>query len=63
MDSKSPDPENSIHPPSDFWGPETPDLPFHQDLEKSEYKRPKKSLDARVKYWVMNMVSHLSRIC
>lgn len=42
MDSTSPDPENSIQPPSDFQGPETPDLPFYQALKKSENKRPKK---------------------
>lgn len=42
MDSKSPDPENSIQPPPDFQGPETPNLPFHQALKKSENKRSKK---------------------
>lgn len=41
-----------------FWGLETQTC-----LSTSQKTKDEKSLDARVKYWVMNMVSHLIRIC
>lgn len=63
-DTKSPDPEVSTAPLRQRCrGPETPDPPFHRAAKKSENKRLKKSLDPRGIFWVMNMISHLIRIC
>lgn len=57
-------PDRSIHPSISFSkAPRLQTYPSSRPWKSQKTKDWKKSLDARVKYWVMNMVSRLIRIC